>query len=151
MKETTEQVLSDAEIAEKKIVELNDKYLRLNADFDNFRKRTIKEKTELLDMGSERIFKCILPILDDFERSLIHYMPDDGVTLIYNKLKSTMISNGLTVMNSVGEIFNSDLHEAITNVNTQDDSQRGKVIEELEKGYSLNGKIIRFAKVIVGN
>lgn len=149
----------DQKIAElqQKADELNDKYLRLYSEFDNFRKRTAKEKVELIQSGGEDVFKSILPVIDDFERALKSNAEttdikavNDGVNLIYSKLKSTLTQKGLEEMKSVGEPFNADLHEAITNVPAPSEEMKGKVMDELEKGYMLNGKIIRFAKVIIG-
>jgi len=140
-----------------KIDELNDKYLRLYSEFDNFRKRTAKEKIELIQSGGEDVFKSILPVIDDFERAIKSNSEtsdikavNDGVNLIYHKLKTTLTQKGLEEMKSIGETFDADLHEAITNVPAPSDEMKGKVIDELEKGYSLNGKIIRFAKVVIG-
>ncbi len=149
----------DRQIAElqQKTNELNDKYLRLYSEFDNFRKRTAKEKVELIQSGGEDVFKSILPVMDDFERAIKSNSEttdvkavNDGVNLIYNKLKSTLTQKGLEEMKSAGEPFNADIHEAITNVPAPSEDMKGKVIDELEKGYMLNGKIIRFAKVIIG-
>jgi len=138
--------------------ELNDKYLRLYSEFDNFRKRTAKEKVELIQTGGEDVFKSILPVMDDFERAIKSNSDttdvkavNDGVNLIYNKLKSTLTQKGLEEMKALGETFNADIHEAITNIPAPTEDQKGKVLDELEKGYSLNGKIIRFAKVIIGS
>lgn len=150
----------DQKIAElqAKADELNDKYLRLYSEFDNFRKRTAKEKVELIQTGGEDVFKSILPVMDDFERAIKSNNEttdvkavNDGVNLIYNKLKSTLTQKGLEEMKSLGETFNADIHEAITNIPAPTEEQKGKVLDELEKGYSLNGKIIRFAKVIIGS
>ena len=150
----------DLKIAElqAKADELNDKYLRLYSEFDNFRKRTAREKVELIQTGGEDVFKSILPVIDDFERAIKSNNEttdvkavNDGVNLIYNKLKSTLTQKGLEEMKAQGEAFNADIHEAITNVPAPTEEQKGKVIEELEKGYTLNGKIIRFAKVIIGS
>lgn len=149
----------DQKIAEleQKVNELNDKYLRLYSDFDNFRKRTAKERQDLIQTGGEDVFKAVLPIIDDFERAIKSNAEttdvkavNDGVNLIYNKLKSTMTQKGLEEMKSVGEPFNADLHEAITNIPAPSEDLKGKVVDEVEKGYMLNGKIIRFAKVIIG-
>jgi len=141
-----------------KIEELNDKYLRLYSEFDNFRKRTAKEKIELFQTGGENVFSTLLPLVDDFERAIKSNVDitdatiiSDGVNLIYNKFKSTLSNKGLEVMKTVGEPFNTDLHEAITNIPAPKEELKGKVIEELEKGYILNGKVIRFAKVVIGN
>jgi molecular chaperone GrpE len=141
-----------------KIDELNDKYLRLYSEFDNFRKRTAKEKIDLMQTAGEDVYKSILPVLDDFERAIKSNAEttdvkavNDGLHLIFNKFKSTLTQKGLEEMKSVGEAFNADIHEAITNIPAPSEELKGKVIDELEKGYSLNGKIIRFAKVVIGN
>lgn len=143
---------------ETKNAELNDKYLRLFSEFDNFRKRTAKEKIELIQSGGEDIFKNLLPVLDDFERAMKSNTEitdiatiNEGVHLIFNKLKNTLTQKGLVEMKSIGEPFNTDLHEAITNVPAPSEDMKGKVIDELEKGYLLNGKVIRFAKVVIGS
>ena len=150
----------DAENTELKaqLAELNDKYLRLYSDFDNFRKRTAKERIDIIQAGGEDVFKSLLPIMDDFERAIKSNAEtndvkavNDGVNLIYNKLKSTLNHKGLTEMIAVGEPFNADIQEAITAIPAPSEDMKGKVIEELEKGYMLNGKIIRFAKVVIGN
>jgi molecular chaperone GrpE len=130
--------------------ELNDKYLRLNAEFDNFRKRTIKEKSEIVQFSNENLLKQILPVLDEIERankSLAFNL--DGIVLIFNKLKSTLNTYGLKEMITLNESFNSDIHNAITNIPSITDDQKGKIVEELEKGYKLNDKIIRYPKVII--
>jgi molecular chaperone GrpE len=154
------QVVNGDKIAEMqaKIDELNDKYLRLYSDFDNFRKRTAKEKIELIQSANENVFKGMLSIVDDFERAVKANIDvtdakiiSDGVNLIYNKFKNTLTQKGLEEMKSIGETFNTDLHEAITNVPAPSDDLKGKVVDELEKGYMLNGKVIRFAKVVIGN
>lgn len=150
----------DQKVAElqAKVDELNDKYLRLYSEFDNFRKRTAKEKIELIQTGGEDVFKSILPVMDDFERAIKSNAEttdvkavNDGVNLIFHKLKSTLTNKGLEEMKSLGEVFNPDIHEAITNIPSPSEDQKGKVLDELEKGYSLNGKIIRFAKVVIGS
>lgn len=154
------QLINEDKITElqSKIDELNDKYLRLYSEFDNFRKRTAKEKIELIQSASENAFKIMLPIVDDFDRAIKSNSDitdvkviSDGVNLIYNKFKSTLSQKGLEEMKSIGEPFNTDLHEAITNVPAPSEDLKGKVIEELEKGYMLNGKVIRFAKVVIGS
>ena len=143
---------------EEQLAELNDKYLRLFSEFDNYRKRTAKERIELAKTAGEDIFKSILPALDDFERGL-KAMNDaadinalkEGVDLIYNKLNKTLTAKGLEPLNSIGNTFDADIHEAITNVPAPSEDMKGKVIDEVERGYALNGKVIRYAKVIVGN
>lgn len=158
--ETTQPVdEKDAKIAEleAKVNELNDKYLRLYSEFDNFRKRTAKERIDLINTAGEDIFKNLLPVLDDFERAIKSNAEtedikavNDGVNLIFNKFKSVLTAKGLQEMKSHGETFDADIHEAITNIPAPSDDLKGKVVDELEKGYTLNGKIIRFAKVVIG-
>jgi molecular chaperone GrpE len=146
----------DIEIVElkKEMDELRDKYVRLYADFDNYKKRTAKEKLETIQTASKEIIKELLPVLDDFERAL-KALPGEseaksGMQLIYNKLVANLASKGLTAMETAGKQFNVDEHEALTEIPVTDPAQDGKVIDQVEKGYYLNGKLIRFAKVIVG-
>lgn len=143
---------------EAKVAELNDRYLRLYSEFDNYRKRTTKEKIEYMKTAGEDVFKALLPVVDDFERAIKfnETMEDlapvkEGFSLIYNKISSTLTNKGLEAVESKGLEFNPDIHEAITNVPAPSDDLKGKIIDELEKGYTLNGKVIRFAKVVVGN
>ena len=141
-----------------KIVELNDKLLRLYSEFDNYRKRTIKERIEQSKNAAADVIKSFLPVLDDYERA-ISAIPDEeatkaikeGIILIYNKYKAIMTKNGLEEIKSMGEEFNTDLHEAIANVPAANDKQKGKIVDVVEKGYYLNGTILRFAKVVVAN
>jgi molecular chaperone GrpE len=146
----------DIEIVElkKEMDELRDKYVRLYADFDNYKKRTAKEKLETIQTASKEIIKELLPVIDDFERALKALEGDseakNGMQLIYNKLVSNLTAKGLTPMETVGKEFNVDEHEAITEIPVSNPKQAGKVIDQVEKGYYLNGKLIRFAKVIVG-
>ena len=136
----------------------NDKYLRLYAEFDNFRRRTIKEREEARKMEGKDLMVSLLPVLDDFERAL-RSMEDatdvkpvkEGVELIQNKLKNTLKQKGLAEMESIGNPFDAELHEAITNIPAPSEEWKGKVIDEAEKGYYLNDKVVRFAKVVVGN
>lgn len=150
--------VNPAEELQAKVAELNDKYLRLYSEFDNFRKRTAKEKVELIQSGSEDVFKSLLPVVDDFERAIKSNASttdintiNEGVLLIYNKLKNTLTQKGLAEMKSLGEAFDTDLHEAITSIAAPTEDAKGKIVDELEKGYTLNGKVIRFAKVVIGN
>ena len=157
-KSVTEVIESIELQLQAKLNELNDKYVRLYSEFDNYRKRTQKEKIDLHKTAGEDIFKTLLPVLDDFERAL-NSMQDakelsavkEGVELIYNKLKNNLQQKGLAAMESKGQAFDPDIHEAITNIPAPSEELKGKVVEETEKGYSLNGKVIRFAKVIVGS
>tara|TARA_B100000963_G_scaffold221262_1_gene192865 strand:+ start:4064 stop:4555 length:492 start_codon:yes stop_codon:yes gene_type:complete len=139
---------------EEKFVELNDKHLRLFAEFENFKKRTAKERMDLYKTAGESILTALLPILDDFERSIKanQKQEDEGVVLIHNKLKSILETKGLKAMQDpVGEELNTDYHEAITNIPAPSDNMKGKIIDVVEKGYFLNEKVIRYAKVVVAN
>ena len=154
--ETAGQTLSVEAQLEMKLTELNDKYLRLYSDFENFRKRTIKEKGDLIMNASEGVVKDMLPVLDDFERAISNNETSsdanaikEGFQLIYNKFSNVLLAKGLKAMESKGETFNIDNHEAITNIPV-DKKQRGKVVDVVEKGYFLNDKVIRYAKVVVG-
>ena len=141
-----------------KIAELNDKYLRLYSEFDNYRKRTIKEKSDIIRSAGEDVFKAVLPTIDDFERAIkANENVDDinaikeGITLIYNKFKTSCFNKGLEQMESVGKPFDADVMEAITHIPAPTEDMKGKVIDDVEKGYKLGDKVIRFAKVVVGN
>jgi molecular chaperone GrpE len=141
----------------QKVEELNDKYLRLYAEFDNYKKRTIKERMELSKTAGSDIISALLPIVDDFSRAIKQTETSkdvnalqEGVKLIYQKLISILQSKGLRQMQSIGQPFNPELHDAITEVPAEDESMKGKVVDEIESGYYLNDKIIRHAKVIVG-
>lgn len=145
-----------AEAAEK-IATLEDKYLRQVAEFDNYRKRTMKEKAELIKNGGERAIESILPVLDDFERALLTMEKSEnaaeiriGVELIYNKFVTILKQNGLQKIETEGKDFDTDYHEAIAMVPTPDESQKGKVLDCIQTGYILNDKVIRHAKVAVG-
>ena len=133
-----------------------EKYLRLFAEFENFKKRTTKERIELFKTAGQEVISAILPILDDFERA-INQTPEEykksieGFLLINNKLADVLKSNGLNVTETkIGDAFDAEIHEAITLIPTQDDAQKGKIIDITEKGYQLGDKIIRFPKVVVG-
>lgn len=141
---------------EEKFNELNDKYLRLYSEYDNYRKRTANEKIELIKTAAESTIIALLPILDDFERALptmeksedkTHY---EGVMLIYNKLKRTLEQKGLEEIKATGEPFNTDEHEALTQIPAPSEDMKDKVIDVVQKGYKLNGKVIRYARVVVG-
>ena len=141
---------------EAKYNEANDKYLRLYSEFDNYRRRSARERIDLVATAGADTLKDILPVIDDFERGLknMETAADvlalrEGVELIYNKLKNTLQGKGLEEMKAVGQPFDADIHEAITQVQAGED-MIGKVVEELEKGYYLHGKVVRFAKVIIG-
>jgi molecular chaperone GrpE len=149
---------SPLEEMEQKYNEMNDKYLRLYSEFDNFRRRTQKEKMELYKNASEDVMVALLPVIDDFERaeksmngSEDYKSLKEGVDLIFQKLINTLGQKGLKPIESaVGEPFDLEKHEAITKVKAPEDKLKGKVIDEVEKGYLLNDKVIRFTKVVVG-
>lgn len=138
--------------------EARDKYLRLYADFENYRKRVAKEKVDFLTTANEELIVKLLPILDDFERAQKSMSADQqasevarqGFELIYTKFVKVLEGKGLKAMTAKGESFNPDLHEAITQFPAPSDDMKGKVIDEVEKGYMLGEKVIRFAKVVVG-
>ena len=151
----TEEKVEQQELTlEEKFGELNDKHLRLFAEFENFKKRTAKERIDLYKTAGESILTALLPVLDDFERSIKanEKQEDEGVVLIYNKLKSTLETKGLKAMDDpIGTELNTDFHEAITNIPAPSDDLRGKIVDVVEKGYFLNEKVIRYAKVVVAN
>ena len=160
----SEELLTREEELESQLAELEvenaeskDKYLRLFAEFENFRKRNIKERMELRSTAAQDTLKAILPVLDDFDRAKMSADSDDtveqfseGVQLVYDKLKSSLASLGLEVMDSTNEVFDPEIHEAITDIPAPTEELKGKVIDTIEKGYKLNDKIIRYAKVVVG-
>lgn len=158
--EIQQETAAAATVEEKlkeELAQANDKYLRLYAEFDNFRRRTIKEREEARKTEGKDVIVALLPVLDDFERAqramdkATEVAPvKEGVTLIQNKLKNILGQKGLKEMTSIGNAFDADLHEAITNIPAPTDDLKGKVMDEMEKGYTLNDKVIRFAKVVVG-
>jgi molecular chaperone GrpE len=143
----------------EQVSELNDRYLRLYSEFDNYRKRTLKEKVELNKYASADVITKLLPVLDDFERAIRAFdvtsdagqALKEGVVLIFNKFISILNQQGLMQMRTAGESFDTDFHEAITNIPAATPEQKGKIVDEVEKGYMLNGKVIRYAKVVVGS
>lgn len=146
----------DSKIAEE-LSQMKDKYVRLVAEFDNFRKRTARERLELIKSANEDVLVSLLDVLDDVDRAEDQLKKSndlealrEGVVLIFNKLRSSLKSQGLTAMESVNEDFNPDLHDAITEIPASSEDQVGKVMDEVKKGYYLNDKIVRHAKVVVG-
>lgn len=142
---------------EKQVEAMNDKYLRLSAEFDNYRRRTLKEKMELTKTAGESILVNILPVIDDFERAISSMEQGlesaavkDGVELIYGKFKEFLNQNGVKEIEANGTEFDTDLHEALTKIPAPSDDLKGKVVDVIQKGYVLNDKVIRFAKVVVG-
>jgi molecular chaperone GrpE len=143
--------------AEAKINELNDRYLRLYSEFENFRRRSSKEKLTLLETASFDVIKSLLPVLDDMERAIksnetIEDIDSvkEGFTLVYNKLQKTLESKGLKPMDALEQPFDVDYHEALTKIPAPTEELKGKVVDVLEKGYMVNDKIVRFAKVVIG-
>ena len=142
---------------EEKAAKDKDDYIRLMAEFDNFRRRTSQEKLELISSASTETIKGLLPVLDDCERALKVLLESndsdaakEGTELIYSKLMGYLKTKGLAVIDAMGQDFDTDLHEAVAQFPVQDESQKGKVFDVVQTGYTLNGKVIRFAKVVVG-
>jgi molecular chaperone GrpE len=158
-KVTTEKQESskDKKSAQEEIEELNDKYLRLAAEYDNYRRRTLKEKMELAKSAGEDILINILPVMDDFERGLASIDKakevdaiKEGVLLIYNKFKEFLKQRGVKEIEAKEKEFDTDLHEAVTKIPAPSEELKGKVVDVIEKGYLLNDKVIRYAKVVIG-
>jgi molecular chaperone GrpE len=155
-----DDTIEEEDEIEKLKAELNDakdKNLRLVAEFDNFRKRNAKERVELAMTAGKEIIQSMLVVVDDTERAekQLETVTDlnilkEGISLVFNKLKTTLLNKGLKAMESIGQPFNADLHEAITEIPAPNEAMVGKVIDEVEKGYYLNDKLIRHAKVVVG-
>lgn len=152
-----EQLQKELDEERAKVADLNDKYLRQVAEFDNYRKRTMKEKAELIKNGGERTIESILPVLDDFERALANMAKDEstkemftGVELIYNKFVGILKQNGLEKIETEGKDFDTDYHEAIAMIPAPAAELKGKVLDCIQTGYTLNDKVIRHAKVAVG-
>jgi len=142
---------------EAKLAELQDRYLRLSAEFDNYRRRTLKERMEMTRSAGQDILVGLLPVMDDFDRavSLMEVSPEckaikDGVDLIYGKMKEFLKKNGVKEIDALDKDFDTDLHEAITKIPATDKKKKGKVVDVIQKGYYLNDKIIRYSKVVVG-
>lgn len=141
----------------KKLEEMNDKYLRLYSDFENFRKRTSKERVEMIQYASEETIKGLLTIVDDYERAIedlniqenVPQTSKEGILLVYNKLMNFLTQKGVKTINAKGEMFDENLHEAVSQFPAENGSQKGLVIEELLKGYTMFDKVIRFSKVVV--
>lgn len=130
--------------------ELKDKYMRLFAEFDNHKRRTVKEKLDLMKTASQDIMTALLPVLDDFDRAKQNGELSEGIALIFNKIHNTLQNKGLEAMESNGQPFNPELHEALTEIPAPTEDLKGKVVDTIEKGYLLGEKIIRHAKVVVG-
>lgn len=154
--DATETVDNEALLAGA-VKEWQDKYMRLSAEFDNYRKRTLKEKMELLDSASEGVVKAILPVVDDFDRAADAMAKSSdvdslrsGVELIQKRLMDVLKQQGVVAMESIGEELNTDFHDAIAKFPVEDETKKGKVIDVVEKGYLMKDRVVRFAKVVVG-
>ena len=153
----TEEVIDEMETLQENYDELNNSYLRLHAEFDNYRKRTLKEKMEIIKSGGEKVLSEMIPLVDDFERALETVQNADdkeaiveGLELIYSKFISFLNQNGVKEIEAIGEPFDADKFEAITTIPAQNKSQKDMVVDCIQKGYILNEKVLRFPKVIVG-
>ena len=156
-KEKIQELQAEIEKLKAEKAELNDRFLRLFSEFDNYKKRVSKEKLDLISTASEKVIVSILPIIDDFERAITANEKADnidsikeGFNLIYNKLLQMMKRFDVEEIQAKGEEFNTDFHEAVTHFPAQNEEDKGKVIDVTEKGYKLKDKVIRFAKVVVG-
>lgn len=155
--ETADKVIPEVRAAEEKLAEMQDKYIRLSAEFDNYRKRTLREKMEISRYAGEDMLLKIIPIMDDFDRALMHMENSSdesaikaGIDLIYSKFSEFLKQNGIKEIPSLNSEFNVDLHEAVAKVPVDDDSLKGKVVDVVLKGYYLQDKVLRFSKVVVG-
>lgn len=154
LKDTAEEKLEKAEL---ELVELKDKHIRLQAEFDNYRKRTLKERMELLKTANENLLGSILPVIDDFDRAIqtLDLVEEeshikDGVFLIYTKFQEFLKQNGIKEIEAQEQKFDTDLHEAITKIPAPSKELKGKIVDVVQKGYYLNDKVIRFSKVVIG-
>ena len=155
--ELEETPLSELDQLKADFADQKDKYLRLMAEFENFRRRTAKERLDLIQTAGKDVIVSMLEVMDDCDRAEKQLNSTDdisvqkeGIQLVFNKVRSTLQSKGVTTMESLHKDFNVELHEAITEIPVTDNKQKGKVVDEISKGYFLNDKIIRFAKVVVG-
>ena len=151
------KVEEQLEIAESELLEMKDKHIRLQAEFDNYRKRTLKERMELLKTASESLLISILPVIDDFDRAVqtLDLVEEDshlkdGVMLIYSKFQDFLKQNGVKEIEAKDQPFDTDLHEAITKFPAPSEEMKGKIIDVVQKGYYLNDKVIRHSKVVIG-
>jgi len=152
-----DKVITEVRAVEEKLAEMQDKYIRLSAEFDNYRKRTLREKMDLSKYAEENLLLKIIPIMDDFERARQHMDSDsditavkNGIDIIYNKFGEFLKQNGIKEIESLNGNFNVDLHEAVAKVHVEDKDKKGKVVDVVLKGYYLQDKVLRFSKVVVG-
>ena len=150
-------LVPEVNVAEEKLAEIQDKYIRLSAEFDNYRKRTLREKMEMSKYAGENLLLNIIPLMDDFERALKHIDSNadcaalrDGIDIIYGKFSDFLKQNGIKEIESLNSNFNVDLHEAVAKVPVEDVDKKGKVVDVVLKGYYLQDKVLRFSKVVIG-
>lgn len=153
--ETTETSLVD--VLKSQLEDMTNKYLRVSADFDNYRKRTMKEKEEISKHSQEKAVKDLLVIVDDFELAIKHIQNSDdvqsikeGILLISNKFNEFLNSKGVNKIDDIGQNFNVELHDAVTKIPVEDENQKGKIVDVIKTGYMMNGKVIRYSKVVIG-
>ncbi len=147
---TLEHIHAELQTIQKDYEDLKDKHIRLLAEFENHKRRTVREKLDMMKTASQDILTALLPVLDDFDRAAHNDQLSEGVQLVYQKLYNTLKNKGLDAMQSTGEPFNPELHAAITEIPAPSEDLKGKVVDTVEKGYMLGDKIIRHAKVVVG-
>jgi molecular chaperone GrpE len=154
---TADKTITETRAAEEKLAEMQDRYIRLSAEFDNYRKRTLREKIELSKYAAEDLLLKIIPIMDDFDRALAHMETatdcaamKDGIDLIYTKFSDFLKQHGIKEIESLNSLFNVDLHDAVAKVPVQEDEKKGKVVDVVQKGYYLQDKVLRHSKVVVG-
>jgi molecular chaperone GrpE len=153
----TDKVVAEVRVVEEKLAEMQDKYIRLSAEFDNYRKRTLREKMELSKYAEENLLLKIIPLMDDFERALAHMdsatdciSMKDGIDIIYGKFSEFLKQNGIKEIESLNSVFDVDRHEAVAKVEVKENDKKGKVVDVVQKGYYLQDKVLRFSKVVVG-
>ena len=156
-KTTKKASKKEKEDFEQKYYELSDKYLRLTAEFDNYRKRTLKERMDLMKSAGEDILINFLPVMDNFDRAILSINDakdinavKEGISLIHKNLSDFLKERGIKEMESLGEVFDTDLHEALTKIPAPNEDMKGKVVDVIEKGYTMKEKVIRYAKVVIG-
>jgi molecular chaperone GrpE len=156
-KGTADKTVTETRATEEKLAEMQDRYIRLSAEFDNYRKRTLREKIELSKYAAEELLLKIIPIMDDFDRALAHMETatdcaamKDGIDLIYTKFSDFLKQYGIKEIESLNNLFNVDLHDAVAKVPVQEDEKKGKVVDVIQKGYYLQDKVLRHSKVVVG-
>jgi molecular chaperone GrpE len=155
--ETSDKASPEVKAITEKLADMQDKYIRLSAEFDNYRKRTLREKMDMSKYAGENLFQKIIPLMDDFERALKHMETatdciamKNGIDLIYIKFSDFLKQNGIKEIESLNINFNVDLHEAVAKVPVEETDKKGKVVDVVEKGYYLQDKVLRFSKVVVG-